>query len=110
MCFAVTDRVDVLEKEVLNELIPYLTKELQKFASASGWPSNVVSQLSIQNDGYDLVIAYPDHLEQKIEELEYGTQSMPPRSVIRPFTNRYSREAYNRLSDIALFMFMEGEI
>ena len=100
----------ILEEEVLSELLPYLNTELQKMAASSGWPSNVYTQLSVTAENGQLGVSYPDSLDKKVEDLEYGTQGQPPRSVLRAFTNRYTHESNKRLSDIAIWMFMEGEV
>lgn len=105
-----SNKLDDLEEEVLDELLPYLTEELQKSARASGWPLDVAAGLSVESANHDIEITYPGRLESQIQELEYGNGIMPPRAVLRPFIGRFSPKATEKMADTTLWMFMEGEL
>jgi hypothetical protein len=49
------------------------TAKLRQHAEAYGWPSEVIEQLTIKYDGKHHQIKYPEHIQEKIMELEYGT-------------------------------------
>ena len=104
------NKVDELEQEVLEKLLPYLTQELQKMAKSSGWPSDISSSLSVEEENHDIAVTYPEQSEDAIQKLEYGDGIMPPRAVIRPFISRFSPKATEQIADTTLYMFMEGEI
>jgi hypothetical protein len=106
----VEDNVQVLESEVVDEILPYLNKELQRAAETAGWPKEITEKMSVTAEGGDLLVSYPDDVADKIEELEYGTQTKPPRAVIRPFISRQSPEVSNRISEIAAWLLIDGEI
>ena len=104
------NKVDDLEQEVLEKLLPYLTEELQKMAKSSGWPSAIAASLAVEEQNHDISITYPEQVEDEIQKLEYGDGIMPPRSVLRPFIYRFSPKATEKIADTTLQMFMEGEL
>ena len=59
------------------------TEKLRQNAMNAGWPSDVVSQISIVFDKDKLHVDYPDSVKGSILDLEYGTPSAPPSPVIR---------------------------
>lgn len=98
------------EKEA-EALAQDLTVELRRKATDAGWPSSVIIVLSvIFKDGL-LVIDYPESMVNKIEDLEYGSESTPPNSVLRAFQNRigetlkefYEKQADKIMSEMELF-------
>ena len=85
-----------------NTVAQTLTIELRKKATDAGWPVNIVIALSVVVKDGTLVIDYPDVLAKKIEDLEYGSEAVPPHSVLRAFQNRISshlKEFYTRKVD-----------
>lgn len=89
------------EKDI-TALAQDLTIELRKKAIDAGWPTNVITVLSIIFKDGSLIVDYPPALENKIEDLEYGSGKNPPHSVIRAFQNRISsklKEFYEKQAD-----------
>lgn len=77
-----------LAADTANSLIQPLTQQLRQLADASDWPSEVVSQLSVEWDGTNLSVSYPPDIAEQVNDLEYGTNSDKPNSVIRSFIYR----------------------
>ena len=73
-------------------LRPVLEENLKKFAQTAGWPPNIVNSLSIDFNGDDLLVKYPDEMSDEIDDLEYGKPYSVPKAAIRPFI--YDSEAY----------------
>lgn len=65
-----------------------LTLELRDLAVAAGWPADVASSLSVVLINGSLNIDYPDSMDQRIQDLEYGSFEKPPKSVLRKFMYR----------------------
>jgi hypothetical protein len=82
-----TDILSSVLEDVRKTLGP-LTVSLRRSAAASGWPKEVVNQLSVNLVKGKVIISYPDELKQKIDEWEYGTQFRRPTAVLRKFNNR----------------------
>lgn len=102
--------VTTLESNLASGLSEELTQNLRDFARKSGWPSSVTAKLEVEYQENTLVISYPDSLESKISELEYGTAGTPPRAVFRPFEIRMRDSITRASSEVALELFMEGEL
>jgi len=79
-----------------------LTPVLRNMASSAEWPGEIVIQLSVQSEGPNLVVAYPEDLEEQINELEYGSENTPARPAIRPFTYRYSKQLEAEISETVI--------
>ena len=77
--------------------IPELTHEVRESAQTSGWPNNVVAALSVKYNDGDMAVSYPSQLTAEVEDLEYGTSSTPPRSVIRRFNLRLESYMQNAI-------------
>jgi hypothetical protein len=65
---------------------------LQDTALSAGWPPYIIAEMSVREDNGDLYVHYPDNLSAQIEDLEYGTPTSAPNSVIRTFLSRYNKE------------------
>ncbi len=61
------------------------TKALHKYCLDNGWPAEVVNNLSIINNSSEYTIHYPSYLAPKVNDLEFGTQSISPSGVLRRF-------------------------
>jgi hypothetical protein len=61
------------------------TNKLRNHVSSYGWPEHLVSQISMSHNGESHAITYPEHLENEILTLEYGTPSVPPSPALRTF-------------------------
>jgi hypothetical protein len=65
-----------------------LTLELRDMAVAAGWPPGVAGSLSVVLTNGTLNIDYPESMEERIQDLEYGSFEKPPMSVFRKFMYR----------------------
>lgn len=77
-----------LESDAAYALVNDLTTQLKELALASDWPKDVVAQLSVEWDGRNISVVYPSNISQAVEDLEYGSNSNRPNSVIRSFIYR----------------------
>jgi len=64
---------------------PGYTDKLRAHAANYGWPDHIVSKLSMGHNGSTHHIVYPEHLENEIMTLEYGTQEMAASPALRTF-------------------------
>jgi hypothetical protein len=60
----------------------------QEKALEAGWPPYLVNQMSIQEKDGELYVDYPEAITVQVEDLEYGTQTSAPNSVIRTFLDK----------------------
>lgn len=67
-----------------------LTPEFRSTALLSGWPYDIVSQITIEERDGDLFVQYPDEIASRVEDLEYGTQKSAPNAVIRVFMDSHA--------------------
>jgi hypothetical protein len=65
-----------------------LTMDLHASAIEHGWHPDIARHLSVNFDGKNLHVNYPDHVKSHIENLEYGTETQRPTAVIRKFKNK----------------------
>lgn len=82
----VREQVDYTHDDTGKEL----TRQLRAKAQERSWPFDIARRLRVIYD-YDTdsyTVAYPQGLKRKIEDIEYGTQQVPPNPVIRPFMNK----------------------
>jgi hypothetical protein len=70
------------------------TKALRDYCRKSGWPADVVNNLSIKNEGDEYTVYYPPYLTSKINDLEYGTQNSQPGNVLRRFLDSIDDSPY----------------
>lgn len=73
-------------------LQPVLEDNLKEFAETAGWPANIVKALSVDFNGDNLLVKYPEELSDQIDDLEYGKMYGVPNPAIRPFI--YNSESY----------------
>lgn len=65
-----------------------LTLELRDLAVAAGWPADVARSLSVVLSNGSLNIDYPENMDKRIQDLEYGNSETPPKTVLRKFMYR----------------------
>jgi hypothetical protein len=83
------DSIEILEEEDMKELANALTQMLRLIAHRSGWPAELIGELSVTlTDEHDIIVDYPDSLAGDIEDMEYGTLNTLPNAAIRPFMSR----------------------
>jgi hypothetical protein len=86
-------------KDVARKSALKLTPVLRDMAFRAEWPSDIIIQLNVEAVDSDLVVSYPDDLEERINDLEYGSEESPASPVIRPFTYRFSKELEREVSE-----------
>jgi len=75
---------DIAQKALI-QAAERLTPDFRQAALNAGWPSQLVMQMTVEEQDGDLYVQYPDSIASEIEDLEYGNQNTPPNAVIRPF-------------------------
>ena len=88
--------VETASSDAAFNLIPQLESLLAVAADAAGWPDDVIAQLSISYDDGKLTLTYPESIAKQVDDLEYGANGNPPRSLIGNFTRR-SEEAIRKV-------------
>jgi hypothetical protein len=84
-----SDNLTQLSQEAAIDFLDPLTTFIRELAERSEWPPEIVNSLRIGFDeNKNLFVDYPDHLKEKIEDLEYGAFGGIPNAVIRPFKAR----------------------
>jgi hypothetical protein len=99
--------IEVASSDAAFNLIPQLELLLSIMADASGWPDEVVAQLTVSYDEGILSLTYPDSIAQQIDDLEYGADGNPPRSLIRNFTRRAEELIQKALANNTLDLLLE---
>jgi len=88
-----------------------LTLELRELAVAAGWPADVANSLSVTLSEGSLNIDYPENMDKKIQDLEYGNAATPPKTVLRKFMYRTEGIASKILGGEVLDnLIMEAEV
>jgi hypothetical protein len=88
-----------------------LTLELRDMAVDAGWPADVASSLSVVLTDGTLNIDYPEEMDQRIQNLEYGSFQKPPMSVMRKFMYRTEKVTSQILGGEVLDnLIMEAEV
>lgn len=82
------DSSDELASMYAKSAAKELTLELRDLAVEAGWPADVASNLSVVLTNGSLNIDYPEAMDQRVQDLEYGSFEKPPKSVMRKFMYR----------------------
>jgi hypothetical protein len=80
--------LNYISAEVAAELVEELNADLKDSATNAGWPSRIVSSLSVKKLDGSIYIDYPSVVSNEILDLEYGTETTQPSAVMRKFKNR----------------------
>lgn len=91
----VVENPELIIETAGETIIQRFTPVLRNMAFDAGWPSEIVSSLSLTMEKGTVNISYPEKYKNKIKELEFA--SIPPRSVLRAFVLRTEREAGKEL-------------
>jgi hypothetical protein len=86
-------------KDVARKSALKLTPVLRDMAYKAEWPSDIIIQLEVKAEESDLVVSYPESLETRINDLEYGVEGGAPKPVIRAFNYRYAKDLDEEMSD-----------
>ena len=102
------DNVDILASDAAYALIPILEQNLRLAADAGGWPDEIIKELSVKFDEGSLSVAWPENLEQTIQDLEYGSKgnSQP---VLRGFIYRTDSHIKSVLANQTVDLLMQYE-
>ena len=92
-----TDSSDELASMYAKSAAKELTLELRDLAVAAGWPTDIASNLSVVLTNGSLNIDYPESMDQRVQDLEYGSFNKPPKSVMRKFQYRTEQVTSNIL-------------
>lgn len=88
-----------------------MTTEIRHSAITAGWPQDIAMSLSVVFEDGQLRIDYPESMQEKIHDAEYGTPSNPPASVLRSFMYRCDKYIENVLNgEIVDELMVEGDI
>lgn len=98
-----------LAAQIAYEMIPTLTDYLRTTAETAGWPENVIRALSVEFDGNNVYVDYPDNFANIIDDLEYGKPYGLPNPVIYPFIMRSMPYVSDVFSNTALDEIMDME-
>jgi hypothetical protein len=66
----------------------HLTNHLHKTAHEAGWPHEAYRGLHVQHTDDGFQIGIHNSVQDKVMDLEYGTQSSAPSGLLRQFHNR----------------------
>jgi hypothetical protein len=86
-------------KDVARKSALKLTPVLRDMAYKAEWPSDIIVELKVEAVDANLVVSYPEGLEDRIQDLEYGGENTPPKPVIRQFNYRYAKHLEEEVSD-----------
>lgn len=80
--------LDYISEDVADKVSTPLLLELRSMAHGALWPAYIVSSLTIDYEDGELVINYPEDMEEAVDNLEYGDINSLPNAVLRPFSYR----------------------
>lgn len=106
---SLNNEVDTLAADAAYYLIPQLERDLRLAAEAGGWPSAIADQLTISYENGNLVVTYPQDLDETINNLEYGYAGQPPRPVLRSFSYRADKDIKAVLANDTFDLLMQYE-
>lgn len=92
-----TDIQSSILEDVRKTLGP-LTTSLRRSAAASGWPKELVNQLSVNLVKGKVIIDYPEDIKSQVDDWEYGLEHRRPTAVLRKFAARMDSKARSVLS------------
>ena len=98
------------EDRAAEKLASAFTQTLKSKASTSGWPKDIVKELSVVYEGRLIRVDYPDELEETIDKLEYGNFDHPAMAVIRPLQTGVDEAAYNAFQDAICDFLFDNEV
>ena len=99
--------IEIAASDAAYALIPQLESMLAILADASGWPDDVIAQLTVSYDDGKLNLTYPEAISKQVDDLEYGAEGSPPRALIRNFTRRAEGAIQKSLANNTLDLLLE---
>ena len=102
--------IEVAASDAAYNLIPQLDYMLAVLADSSGWPDDVIAQLTISYDDGKLNLTYPDSISKQIDDLQYGDgKGSSPRPLINNFMRRADLAIQRALANNTLDLLLEME-
>jgi len=95
-------------KASLGQLSKSLTDGLRKDAIKAGWPKEYANSLQVIILNGDITIKYSKELETAIEDLEYGTKTIPPVPVLRKFIDKYTTDIINDIMESSVLALIKA--
>ena len=77
--------INDVSNKALVQAAERLTPQFRQQALDAGWPSQIVMQMTVEEQDGDLYINYPPDIASQVDDLEYGSSTTPPNAVIRIF-------------------------
>ena len=100
--------VEIASSDAAFNLIPQLESALATMADASGWPDDVITQLTVSYDDGKLNITYPESIAKQVDDLQYGdANGTPPRPLIDNFIRRAEASIQKSLANNTLDLLLE---
>jgi hypothetical protein len=96
-------------KSSLDGLQDFLTSDLKSDATKADWPMEIVNTLGVVINGLSIFITYDEKYATKVEDLEYGTQDMPPKAIFRLFLDKHGDEIQGKLADWSLNFLVDSD-
>ena len=76
-------------KKAADRAASDFTPLLQDTAIKAGWPPYIVNEMSVKEENGELYVDYPEDLANRVNDLEYGTETTSPNAVLRVFLSRH---------------------
>lgn len=101
--------IQAIATDTAHRLQPILQSNLQDYVQEAGWPPHLISAVTVDFDGSNLSVKYPDELANEVDDLEYGKPYSVPKPAIRPFI--YNSEAYikDMLAENVIALLLDAE-
>jgi hypothetical protein len=100
--------IEIAASDAAYALIPQLESMLAILADASGWPDDVIAQLTVSYDDGKLNLTYPESIAKRVDDLQYGdANGTPPRPLINNFIRRAESAIQKSLANNTLDLLLE---
>lgn len=87
-----------------------LTLKLREATQIAKWPDNITVSLTVTFQDDAFVIHVPDALKAQVDDLEYGTPTTPPKSVLRKFAAVNMEDGQTNFMSILMDSMVDGGV
>lgn len=94
--------IEAAAKDAAIKSADRLTPVLRNMAIAADWPSDITLNLTVKAKDGSLYIDYPEELEDRINDLEYGQRDQAPNPVLRSFSTRFASHLEEVMSNASV--------
>ena len=94
--------IEAAAKDAAIKSADRLTPVLRNMAIAADWPSDITLNLTVKAKDGVLYIDYPEELEDRINDLEYGQRDQAPNAVLRSFSTRFASHLEEVMSNASV--------